>query len=218
MPEGLFISLVASIFLGIVAGWYNFSTLNLSLRFVFGLVVITLVNEVICFFIAKHGLHNLKYNLYHVFNVFQAILLSLFFLHSFQPSLSRKYWFSVIAFWGSVGLLNGYFLQPFDSLNSNMLLLESLSFITLSLFYIYLSLKRDATGNLFHNTHFLLSIAILTLWSSCIFFWAFISILFKYHWQYIRLMLFSQVAINIVVYTSIAVIFFYNKKSKLENL
>jgi hypothetical protein len=107
------------------------------------------------------------------------------------------------------GVGNILFFQPLSTLNTNMIMLESLCFVTLSLYFIYRIIKQDLAENILYYPHFWMCIIWLVLWSSSLFFWAFVKVLYRGHWKYIQTAMHCEAIINAIVYTGIGTVLFY---------
>ena len=91
-------------------------------------------------------------------------------------------------------------------------MLESFNIITLSLYAIYCMLKNEGSDNIFRYTHFWIASIWVVYWSITFFFWAFVKILYKSHWQYMNAVLTGQVIVSITTYTAIGIVLLLNNK------
>lgn len=177
------------------------------------------ISEIVSYVAYIHKQYPIKSAISHFYSVIEAILLSSYFIYAIKPYRNRNLIIGCIIVWLAAGALNGAFLQPLGGINSNMLMLESFSFITMSLYSIYWMLKNDIYDNLFRNPHFRFAVVCLITWSFTLFFWATIKILYSNHWKYSQLMMVSQVIVGMLSYLAIAaILFFHPKNNTIENL
>jgi hypothetical protein len=102
-------------------------------------------------------------------------------------------------------------LQPITELNSNMLMAESLCFITLSMYFMYRILKDESIENIFRHPHFQVAIICLVLWACTIFFWAFILVLYQSHWKYLGKVISVQITVDMLIYIGYAATLYFYK-------
>jgi hypothetical protein len=205
-----------SIILAAVIGILRYNSSDRGLRILTILFIVTVISELLCYISLINGHYEARYSLFHLYSILQGSLLSGYFLQVTKPYHHVKYIIAIVLFWPLTGVLNIMYLQPLDALNSNMLLTESLVFITLSLLFIYKSLKVDG---LTISSHFIIALIMLVFWSSTLLFWATIKILYRNHWKYTDQIMYAQAIVNIIAYLSIAVtIFYHTKKKKLESV
>jgi len=201
-----------------IIGAFRYRRADAAMRILIIQLLMTAVSESVNFLLLVKKNYTARYGLFHTSSILEMILVSAYFIRLLVPGkLFKKLLIVNIVIWISVGTLNIVFLQPIDTLNTNLLMLESLGINTMSLYTIYWMLKKDI-WNIFAIPHFWVAILWLLLWSSTFFFWAFIKILYRGNWQYQNMVLNGQAIINIIVYTGIALIlFFYPKMKKFEN-
>lgn len=173
---------------------------------------LTTVSEGLSYLAVQLGAYGIRYTIYHVYNVLQALLLTRFFIYALRPRHSRSLLLAAYVTWPLLGLLNALFLQPCDKLNTNILLLETFCLATLSLYYIYTVVRSDIATNIFRHPHFQLAIICLISWSGTFFFWAFIGILYHEQWPYTDLVMYSHALLNILTYAAIAAVIWYYPK------
>ncbi|MBX2906340.1 MAG: hypothetical protein KF744_09905 [Taibaiella sp.] len=155
----------------------------------------------------------------HIYSVVEAIILSTYFTYVNRPYRSSRYHIVAIIAWSVAGILNVAFLQPLEGLNSNIILLESFYFVTMSLYSIYIILKNASITELRYHPYFRIAIICLVTWSCTLFFWATIKILYRNHWTYIQSVMDAQAIISTLSYLAIGVtLFFYPKNKAFENI
>lgn len=189
------------------------------MRFVVLYVLAASASECASYFAYVNEHYMVKTVLSHVYSIIEAMILSSYFIHANRPYHHRKYIFAAIVFWPAVDLLNTSFLQPLKGVNSNIILLESFTFITLSLYTIYALLKNDMVVGLRYNSRFQFSIVSLVMWSCTLFFWATIRILYRNRWPHVHTLMDIQVIINTLAYLAITITLLNSiKKKPIENV
>ena len=216
MPEWLFILLITSIVSGAVIGITRYKYLDNAMRMMVVLQILSACCELASYIAVAHRKYAARYTIYHFYTVFQAFLFTAYFIYAIKPyRYQRMVWASAM-FWLVIGVLNVLFLQPLNTLNSNMMMTECFCFTTLSLYYIYHLLEDDTIIDIFAYPHFWMAFIILVAWGSTLFFWAFIELLYQIHWSHIVAVLYIQVLSNILTYFSMAaVLLFYRVNKKL---
>ena len=219
MQEVLFVIYYSCIVLSVIIGIRRYGEFDRATRALVALLFVIAVCEFIAFILYKTKHYTERPVVYHFACILRLILVTIYFIRLLKPSGTNKLIATILFLWPAIGLLNIAFLQPITALNTNMLMVESFSVITMSLYSIYWMIKSDQEVGVFINTHFWICIIWCILFSSTFFFWAFIKILYKNHWTHMNTVLTLQVFINVLVYFGIAlVLFFYPKKiNALEN-
>lgn len=200
--------------LGIVIGTLRYRYITSSMRMLLLMLIVTFIIEIAAPIAVTYKYIYLKNVLYHFFNVVQLIIIALIFIKINKPYHHKKLLILNFSLWPVLGLLNIIFLQPSNGLNTNFLMLESLAVITLSLYTIYRLLDSDSNSNIFRHPYFWLSIIWLVEWSTSFFFWAFIKILNRYQWKYMKLAININIIVGILVYTSLALVLLLYPKKK----
>jgi hypothetical protein len=219
MPDSLFYPYYTSVIFAFFAGLLMYKRHDVPARVITLLLLITAVSEYCCRITVIRQQYDTRNAIYHVYNVVQAILLSAYFIYIIKPRYYQRYLVVCSLLWPVLGIANIVFFQPLPELNYNMLMLESLCFITASLYFIYLSLKNSKGTYLFSRPHFKLTGILLTLWSTTFFFWSTIGILYQKQWKHTVVLMYAQTIFNILIYLAIAaVLFFYPKKAARENI
>ena len=215
MNKELFFIYYASIVFATIVGLTRYRYLDVALRVILASLIVTLISELSCYIAYAFNRYSLRGTIYHVYGIIDATLLSAYFIYLIKPYRHRKYIIICVVVWLVAGIFNSIFLQPLRALNTNMLMLQSIVFITMSLYYIYSILKNDSTGSIFQYPHFWMSVIWLVFWSSSVFFWAFIKILYSNRWEHIQTAVCIQVIIAMLCYLGIgATLLFYPKKLK----
>lgn len=215
MQESIFLVYYVCLTAGVVFGLLRLKRYDSAMRIVVLWLCVIAVAELITYLLLKTGRHTAKYLVFHISSVLELILISTYFLKLFCPRRLFMRGIPVnILLWTTAGLLNIRYLQPLSQLNTNILMLESFCFITLSLYAIYNTLKNDLVLNIFKDAHFWVWVLWLILWSATFFFWAFIKILYRSNWAYVDLVMNFQALINLAVYAGLScILLFYTKKN-----
>lgn len=184
------------------------------MRIWIGLLCMNALFELISYYCFKTQLYNLRNAMYHFSTIIELILYTVYFITLLQPYRYDAFFKISIVIWPLIGALNIYFFEPLTWINTNMLMLQSFSLITMSLYVIYRMLK-NTTGNIFHSSHFWVCVLWLISSSYTFFFWAFLKVLYKHHWEYMELILQLQIIMLIGIYTGVTIILFtYTKNQK----
>ncbi|HTN16098.1 MAG TPA: hypothetical protein VL092_00350 [Chitinophagaceae bacterium] len=215
MQESIFLIYYIFLTAGVVFGLLRLKRYDSAMRIVVLWLCVIAVAELITYILLKTGQHTTKYLVFHISAVLELILISAYFLKLFcPPRLFTRYLLLICILCTTAGLLNVRYLQSWDQLNTNMLMLESFCIITLSLYAIYRTLKNDLVLHLFRDAHFWIWVLWLVLWSATFFFWAFIRILYRSDWAYVGLVMNLQALINLVVYAGLSgILLLYTKKN-----
>lgn len=218
MQEKLFIAYYLLFILGLLTGIARYRTLDGATRVLVILLFFTAAAELTTYWLLKTEQYRAKMMAFHVWSVAELVIISWYFIKLNKPYHHVRLMALACILWPVMGCLNIIFLQPLRSLNTNMLMLESLSIITLSMYSILQLLRKSASENLFLNPHFWTCILWVVLWGSTFFFWAFIKILYKNGWEYRDTALVLHAVVNVIVYTGLAaVLLFYPKMKIIEN-
>lgn len=195
-------------------GVAKFPRLSTPFRVLVILLLITAICEAAAYSAVMVKRYDIRYEIYHLYNPIQAILLSAFYIFIIAPAHQKALLVTNLLGWPLIALLNAVYLQPVTSLNSNMLIFESFFFITLSLYFIYITLKYDVTDNVFRYPYFWVAVIWLISWSSSMFFWACIKLLYRSQWRHMPAIMYMQAFADCTVYAGIAIILYnYNRKS-----
>ncbi len=217
MQNAVILLCYMSIVLSAIAGIARYRYMETSLRIITIMLVITSVSELCCSVAGMYQKYFIKLSIYHFYNIIQASLISAYFIYAIAPRRMNSILTISSMLWIAAGIANLLFLQPLGTLNSNMLVLESFGFVTMSLYFIYYILKNDLAGNIFRFVHFRMAFILLVYWSSTLFFWAFVKIFWYDHWQHILTLMYIQSVIEIIVYTGIAATLYYSGKKMAGN-
>ena len=184
---------------------------------VWGLIV-TSISETAGFIVVNAHKFALRYTFYHFYDIIESILTTSYFICVFKPIYSNRLIKINIIFWPLIGILNIIMFQPLGTMNTNMLMVESLLFISLSLFLIYETIRQNQVENIFKYPHFWMAVLFLLLWCSSFFFWAFVHSLYVDKWKYRIVVMYLQSIIEAIVYLgTAATLYSYNKKMEIND-
>lgn len=212
-PETLFYIYLIVLYLNFIIGiakykHLDFGSIMLVLLFLFGAI-----NETICRILIKR---HLGYEVpYHIYSIIELSLTSIYFGYSIMVLNIKRWIILSIAISILIGAGNLYF-QHLDSINTNMLLIESFVIISMALYSFYKMLLNDWIINLFHYPHFWFWTAFLLLWSGSFFFWVFFDVLIKKESDFRIVAQYGQIALNLIVYLITGLTLFLIPKKKIE--
>jgi hypothetical protein len=212
MNENLFLSGYAVLLLSVIIGAINYRRFNKSVRIVLLLLAMGLCSEMLAYVAVLKGKIIIKDITYHIYSIVEIILIGMFFIEAVKPYHHRKLKIVNLIVWPAMGIANIVFLQPVKSLNTNFLMLESFCIITMSLYFIYWSLKKNDKNNLFRSPGFLIALLWLVYWSGTFFFWAFIKILNGDKWPYINEAIAALGILVIITYCGFLLTFLLHPK------
>ena len=210
----IFILCYVFILIATFCGIIKYTHLDTAMRFIVVLLALTSCSELCAYIAVLQKKYAVRYGIYHGYNIIQAVLFTYYYIAAIQFRRYKRGFISAALFWLAAGIMNIVFLQPFGKLNSNMLLLESFSFIAMSLYFIYIMLKRDVIQDIFRYAHFQMVVIFLVYWSCTLFFWGFVKMLYNSHWKHIQLFMYLQAIIEMLTYFAIAVVLYNSGKRK----
>jgi hypothetical protein len=157
------LTLTVSVGIGVVKNVFH----SKGLRLVWLLLALTVLSELL----ARVVTSNVRYCLYHLYSTYELILITLFFVLTVRPNLYRRLLIPAAIFWISICALN-LFLQPITALNTNILLVECVAIIFMSLTAMYVMLMDDSISQMLTYPSFWIWSSFLFLWCATFFFWA----------------------------------------------
>jgi hypothetical protein len=214
MNEIIYLYLMA-LAITFASGLRIFRNAEPAIRTIIILVGLTLLVESSGMAAAKIYKGNLQ--LYYSFSVVHFILVCLYFHQSVAMFRQKKIAIAVMAAGVILFILNLLFLQPFNSLNSNFMLIEAiliigmcmLSFYRLMVEHEYLSLKR--------HPHFWITSILLVFWSVTFLNWGLYDTLEatmdKERWK----VHFAVIVFDIITYSSICLVFILYKRMRYRH-
>jgi hypothetical protein len=210
-------NILLSVFILVLAvalsiGIAKYKQIDKAMRIVVVLLIAQLVSEIIAYSLGVMQHYNLRYTMYHVYNIVEMFLQALFFIYAIRPLYNKKQVATAAALSILFGLLDILFLEPINTLNKDFIMLEGFCTITLSLYFIYWLLKNDVVNNIFRYPHFWIASFLLLLWSVTFFFWVFVAFLYSSQWPYINIAMYIQAIVSIIAYFGIGLVLFYYPK------
>jgi hypothetical protein len=209
--------LLFCIYLGILSlcsfiGIRNFKYFAVDIRIICMLIIITFIEESLNLVISEIGY--IKAPIYHFYSIIEISFTTSFFLKSIK--VKKILFYSVISliFWSAIGIGNIVFLQPISVINTNMLVIESISIIIMAQFALYKMFLNDNIVGIIKYPSFWIWAMFLIYWSCLFFFWGFLNLFHdkKYHKFNVMVYEYEEI-INIIVYLGIGLTFlFYPKK------
>lgn len=199
--------------LTVLKGFMRYKRLDNAMRVLFYLLILTTLSELTCLVRVELGLG--KAPVYHVYTVIEIIFTTAYLLKTVKSSHYDSIMLATIVTWSALGILNCIFLQPLHKFNSNILLLESISIIGMSLYALYRILLDDKIQNVYKYPHFWIWSLQLFYWSSSFFFWGYYEVLMQRGWPFMPSFAKAQAVINILLYFGIGLtLLFYPKSPK----
>lgn len=167
MLDKIYVLILSASFLASV---YNWRHIYIAEKVIAFLLLFSLANELLCRYLLYR---NLPLGVAHnVFSVFEILLTTAFFLLvvNYRNVLFKTIGITIV--WLIIIILNSIFYNPYNYLNINVLVLESVYFIGLSLYVLYNMLLDDNAEDLFRNSLFSLVCLQLILWGGSFMFWS----------------------------------------------
>lgn len=205
MAQALFYICLLIFFIDSIIGFIHRQSMDKATKIFHLLIVTSLVSEIIGA-IVEAKLQT-KAPVYHIFSIVELFLYLLFFLQTIQLKVKGFIILFLAAASCTLGLGNLYFFQPLKEYNTNMLMIECLLIICMALYSLYKLFLRESLIDVVHHPHFRIWVAILILWSSTFFFWAFLNYLRQQKSTYYEYIEIGQILINIAVYIYIGFTF-----------
>jgi len=200
------------LFSGSILGYAIYKYLDNKGKIINFLLSITFLSETLAIIMTK--IHKRHTAVYHIYNIIEIIIISLYFMQAVEKANQRKYILWIIVFWSAIGFGN-MLIQPITSLNSNMLIIECITIVPMALYSLYKILLDDKIMNVTAYPHFWIWTCFLLYQCSTYFFWAFFDILIlKSHYR--NALIQAQIIVNILAYAGIGLSFFLYPKMKAE--
>ena len=199
--------LVVTIIIGII----RYRRFDNATKILLLLLVVTTISEFICLFRVENHLG--KAPVYHFYNILEILLTTAYFLKTIKSYHFFRVMLISIIVWPLLGIFNTFFLQPLHKFNSNILMLESICIIAMSLYSLYKILLNDTLYNVLKYPHFWIWSIQLFFWSSSFFFWGYYEVLMQKGWALMPSFAKAQAIINILVYFGIGLTFLFYPKS-----
>lgn len=206
-PEKLFYIDLCILLFGVFLGFHRYKLLDPDSKIVFYVILLAFVTETlreIAFLI-----YGQKNQIYHFYCIIDFLLMIIYFIRTIKLKFVKLYVFSSLAMIVALELINDiYFRQPLTCLNSHMFVLEAFFVTLFGLYALYHILVDDNIKTVQDYPHFWFWAFLLFMSSGTFFFWSYILIInIKYH-DFLDLVQYVQVIVNIVAYGGIALVFY----------
>jgi hypothetical protein len=195
----------------IIVGFIRYKRFDSATKCFLLLLCVTTISEFLCLYRIEHQLG--KAPVYHVYTIFEIILTTAYFLKTIKSYHFFRVMLISSIIWPTLGIINAIYLQPLNKFNSNILMLESICIIAMSLFSLYKILLNDTLHNVLKHPHFWIWSMQLFYWSSSFFFWGYYEVLMQRGWALMPSFAKAQAIINILVYFGIGLTFLFYPKS-----
>lgn len=206
------------IFLTVISGLvFTKKSSHFSYKLLLVFLVVTLLNEVVCFYIKTNRLGS-TYVFYNLYYYFRFPILGWMFLYLFQNKFQKifVYFFlilSIIFF-----LLNVFYFHGFNSLHSNYLLAGGIFVIILCLVHFYNILKNSRKENPLTTPFFAVATGLFFYFLGILPFFGIINLLLKKDIIFVSQYLTLVKSLSIFLYTLIGVEFYIQwKRLKSEH-
>ncbi len=207
-----------SILLATLIGAVRYKQYSTAMKIIVWGLIVTSISETACYIAVNAHKYALRYTFYHFYDIIESVLTTSYFIFAFNPVNTRKFLVINVILWPVLGVLNILFFQPLGTMNTNMLMLESLTFVSLSLFLIYMTIKQNKVENIFKYPHFWMAVLFLISWSTTFFFWAFLHSLYIDKWKYRIVATYLQTIIEGLFYLgTAATLYLYNRKLEIND-
>lgn len=214
----LFCLCLLSILLATLVGVIRYKQYSIAMKIIVYGLIVTSISETAGFIVVNAHRYALRYTFYHFYDIIESVLTTSYFIYVLKPNNQERLMKFNVIFWPVIGVSNIIFFQPLGTMNTNMLMVESLMFISLSLFLIYETIRQNKVDNIFKYPHFWMAVLILLLWCSSFFFWAFVHSLYVDKWKYRIVAMYLQSIIEAIVYLgTAATLYLYNRKMEIND-
>jgi len=213
MRDILFITYLSVLTLGVLLGLYRYKGVDDKGKIILYLLIATVLTEGTALILTKNQVN--QEPLYHLYSIIEIVLTSLYFFKTIKTRYYKVLIVITVIFWIVLGSLNAIFYQPLSTLNTNILLLESVSIIPMSIYALYVIFLADDIQNVLKYPLFWVWACFLLYWSTTFFFWAYVRAFDQAHLPYENLITYSQGMVNIINYIGLGYTFLlYPKPNK----
>jgi len=198
----------------VIVGLYNLRQKDKPVKIMVLLLCITLASELTAYWAAVKFQNNMF--VYHIFAPVQLLILAKYF-DEIEPYLKKQKVGIIVGIVGILGtIINTYFYQSINTLNSNFLLFEGLIIMGLSL-YTFRRILNTETINIYRYPYFWFNIILVFFWSVTYTIWALYSVMLIkkiFLMPYIATVLWG---VSTISYLAMAVVLFTFSNKRLEN-
>ena len=203
----LFYSCLLSYLFASIIGWLNYRFLDQAARIIVILLSITFLSEIIGRILYILGSE--QSYAYHFYCVIDFFLMAYYFIIFLKFPTTKIHLKAIALLISLLGILNCKYLQPLNTFNSNMLMLESFVVIGMSMYALYRMLINNELYDILNYPHFWLWTFFLLLYSCSFFFWPFIKFFYVTKHEYYFFATYFQELINILCYLGIGLTFYF---------
>lgn len=151
--------------------------LELDQKILMGVMVLSLLVQFIALMIAVPEAPN--YFLYHFYTPIEFIALGYIYKLWLSDWWSKRIFdFSIVGFSGFC-IINSYFFEPFDQMNSNAVLVESILLIIFSIAFFYRILEEMAVKKLEQSPRFWINTSVLLYYAGSLLILGFTNLIFE---------------------------------------
>jgi hypothetical protein len=193
-----------------ICGLRRFKTQTRAIKFISILITLTFIFEFIAIFVIRFYKNNMP--IYSIFNLIQFFVVAYYFDESIDVFKKRKIGMYVGYVGLFLGLLNIIIFQPLTSFNSNFLILEGLSIISMALFSFFRLLVQYEEFRFTSFSHFWISVILLFFWSITFLNWGLYDYIGEEFNDKIWIINLSILIVNIITYLSFGLVFIFYKK------
>lgn len=209
MRYHLFYFSLLVIFATITLALKRYRYIDRPLKIFLGLLVSSFLSELAGIY--SEYLYNNKAPVYHIFSILELFLICTYYIYCIKNNSQLPLVLSAFLMSILLGLGNLVFFQKFTEYNTNMLMIECVIIIGMSLFSLFKIVQKEDVISIVTYPHFHITIAMLLLWTSTFFFWAFLNY-FKtsnaFNYEVIGT---GQVIVNLIIYCYIGFVFLRHK-------
>lgn len=154
--------------------------------------------------------HNIV--IYNIYSIVQYVLLCMYFTQIIDRLNKRQHRITIITIGIITYVINIILFQDArDTPSTNFLAFESITIVSMSLYYFYENLNIDNNSNNL-NSHFWFNSILLIFWSFTLFYWLVGLTIYKSLGDKSILLNYMMWSINILTYTGFGLVFLFYKK------
>lgn len=206
----LFCIYICILITNVAIGILRYKRIDAASKIIICLLFTTLISECLTRIYEKNPV-------YHFYTVLELFLVTLYFFK--QVQLKNGYYIAICGIlYVILEIFELIFLHPLHSLNYSYIIFDSFLAITMALFALYKILINESIRKTTKYAHFWFWTLILIYFSSTFLFWPCVKILYAYKSGYYYVVVYSQIIMNIFVYSGTALtLFFYPKMINSES-
>jgi hypothetical protein len=209
----LFFMYMTVILLSICASLANFKVWDKASKIIILLLGLTFLAEATAYVAAEKLRTNMF--VYHIFAPIQLLVIGKYFDAAVFTNKKIGQWIGLFGI--AAAISNSLFLQPIEMLNSNFLLFEGLAVMGMSL-YSFQPILSDARLDIYKYVHFWFILILVFFWSMTYTIWALYAILELKKIFLIPFISLIILAVNIITYFGIGVVFLMFPKHELRSV